>query len=292
MRKILKEPLLIFLLLGVAVFALFQLEANDYRLDSSEIVVTEGQIKALSLGFEKAWQRSPNEKEVAGIIQNYIREEVFYREALAMGLDQGDSVVRRRLTQKMEFLSEDIANLEKPTEQELQTYLAAHQQDYRKDSRISFRQIYFNTSKRGQSAKTGAMALLAKLQTQDTDAATLGDPSMLKQEFINETETEVGRALGSQFVQSLSQLPIGLWQGPVSSGFGLHLVRIDERIESEEPKLNEVREQVVRDWESKKRIQTNETLYKNLRKRYTVRVEKHSQDDVKSENTSRPPLNE
>lgn len=291
MKKIFKEPLLIFLLLGGAMFVLFQQVSNDYQPDNAEIVVTEGQIKALSLGYEKVWQRSPNEKEVEGLIQNYIREEVLYREALAMGLDKGDSVVRRRLSQKMEFLSEDIASLDEPSEQELQAYLLANQDAYRQPARFSFRQVYLSVSNRGKTAQADAVALLAKLEKQDSNAATLGDPLMVNHQFNLATEKEIERVLGREFLQSLNETPIGNWQGPLSSGFGLHLVSIDKRIESEAPELDEVRKQVVRDWGSEKQKQANETLYKNLRKRYKVTVEDRS-NNTRSESAAKLSFNE
>jgi peptidyl-prolyl cis-trans isomerase C len=270
-----KEPLLVFLLLGGAMFLLFQQLSNDPMPDSTKIVVTEGRIEALSLGFAKVWQRSPSAEELDHLIQNYIREEILYREALAMGLDRDDSIVRRRMRQKMEFISEDLAKSNVPEEEELQAYLAAHQEKYRPPSIFSFRQIYFNSSERGQAAHTNAMTLLATLQKpagKDVDVETLGDSLMLKQIFKRETERDIARDLGSQFLQSLRNLPTGSWQGPVRSGFGLHLVYIDERIDGKVPVLKDVREAVLRDWASVKRKQTNEAFYEALRSRYTVTV--------------------
>ncbi len=291
MKKIFREPLVVFLLLGGAMFALFQQVSNDSLPDNVEIVVTKGHIQALLVGFEKVWQRSPSAKELDGLIQNYIREEVLYREALAMGLDRDDGIVRRRLRQKMEFISEDLANLDAPEEQELHVYLAAHQENYRQPTRFSFRQIYFNTSKRGQAAQADAMTLVATLQAQDADVATLGDPLMVKQQFNSETEREIERALGSQFLQSLRETPTGSWQGPITSGFGLHLVRIDERIDGELFKLNDVRELVIRDWASVKRKQTNEAFYETLRKRYKVTVENLKSENKSNESTTKLSMN-
>ena len=287
MKKVFKEPLFVFLLMGGAMFVLFQQVSNDYQPDNAEIVVTEGQIQSLLLGFEKVWQRSPSKKEVDGLIQSYIREEIFYREALAMGLDKDDSIVRRRLRQKMEFILEDIASLDKPEEQELQVFLATHEEDYRQPSRFSFRQVYVNTSKRGESAQSDTIALLAKLKVQDSNAKSLGDQLMVKHQFNLETEREIERVLGSQFLQSLNDISAGSWQGPIRSGFGLHLVRVDEHIERKTPELNEVRDQVVRDWELEKRNQANETFYENLRKSYTVKVENYSSNNALSENTTK-----
>ncbi len=291
MKKIFREPLVVFLLLGGAMFALFQQVSNDALPDNVEIVVTKGHIQALLVGFEKVWQRSPSAKELDGLIQNYIREEVLYREALAMGLDRDDGIVRRRLRQKMEFISENLANLDAPEEQELHVYLAAHQENYRQPTRFSFRQIYFNTSKRGQAAQADAMTLVATLQAQDADVATLGDPLMVKQQFNSETEREIERALGSQFLQSLRETPTGSWQGPITSGFGLHLVRIDERIDGELSKLNDVRELVIRDWASVKRKQTNEAFYETLRKRYKMTVENLKSENKSNESTTKLSMN-
>jgi hypothetical protein len=286
MKQIFKEPLLVFLLLGGAMFLLFQQLSNDPMPESAEIVVTEGRIEALSLRFAKVWQRSPNAEELDHLIQNYIREEILYREALAMGLDRDDPIVRRRMRQKMEFISEDLANLNVPEEQELQAYLAAHQKEYRSPSIFSFRQIYFNSSERGRAAHTDAMTLLATLQKpagKDIDVEMLGDSLMLKQTFRRETERDIARDLGSQFLQSLRNLPTGSWQEPIRSGFGLHLVYIDERIDGKVPALKDVREAVLRDWASVKRKQTNEAFYEALRSRYTVTVEGAPNRDKASE---------
>lgn len=268
-------------------FALFQQVSNDYQPDNAEIVVTERQIQSLLLGFEKVWQRSPSKTEVDGLIQKHIREEILYREALAIGLDKDDGIVRRRLSQKMAFISEDLASLDKPEEQELQAFLVAHAEDYRQPSRFSFRHIYLNTSKRGESAQSDAIALLANLKTQDSNATLLGDPLMVKQQFNLETERDIERVLGSQFLQSLNDIPTGSWQGPISSGFGLHLVRVDERIEGKVSQLNEVRDEVVRDLGSEKRDQTNKAFYQNIRKRYTVKVESHSRNNAASESEAK-----
>ncbi len=290
MKKIFKEPLLVFLLLGGAIFALFQQVAINTSSDSTEIVVTEGRVQALASGFKKVWQRAPDNKELEALIQNYIRDEVYYREALVMGLDKDDTIIKRRLRQKMEFISEDIASLNTPKEQELQAFLVAHQEDYRQDSRFSFRHIYFDSSKRGQTAQADAVALLAKIQTEDVDITNLGDSLMLKQQFNDETEREIKRALGSQFLQSLRELPKGTWQGPIKSGFGLHLVRIDMHFDGKIPDLNEVREIVIRDWSAQKRKQMNEAFYTDIRKNYTVTVAKLKSNNPAKEITTKPSL--
>ena len=289
--KIIREPLFHFLLAGVALFVLFSAVNKNrpgFGNSDSEILISEGRIYSITQKFAKVWQRPPTEKEVKGLIQNYIREEILYREALAMGLDRDDTIVRRRMRQKMEFISDDIARLDEPTVQDLQAYLTKHQEDYRQPSRFSFRQIYFNTSKRGESAQSAAMSLLAKLKAQDKNANTdtMGDPLMVKHQFNNETEREITRVLGEDFLKALREIPVGDWQGPIRSGFGLHLVHIDENIAGKASELNEVRELVVRDLNAEKRKQTNEMFYENLRKGYTVKVENYTKKSSASENTT------
>ena len=273
MKRIIKEPLLAFLLLGGLIFVVFQQVSDDALPDTAEIVITKGQIKALSIGFEKVWQRSPSDAEMDGLVQNHVREEILYREALAMGLDRGDGIIKRRLRQKMEFLTEDIANLSEPEEQELQSFLAIHEEDYRQPTRYSFRQIYFDAGKRGQAAHKDASVLLKTLSGSETDITELGDRLMIKQQFENETENGIKSALGSEFLNSLQQFPTGSWGGPIRSGFGLHLVYIDQRVEGRSPELDKVRNLVLRDWALQKRKQINEAFYETLRKRYEVKVE-------------------
>ena len=273
MKRIIKEPLSAFLVLGGLIFVVFQQVSDDASPDTAEIVITKGQIKALSIGFEKVRQRSPTETETKDLVQNHVREEILYREALAMGLDRGDGIIKRRLRQKMEFLSEDIANLIEPDDSELQSYLDKHRQDYRQPTRYSFRQIFFDAGKRGQAANDDAGALLKTLSENGTDITELGDRLMIKQSFENETESEIKNTLGSDFLSSLQQLPTGNWSGPIRSGFGLHLVYIDQRIEGSAPQLDKVRNLILRDWALDKRKQINETFYETMRKRYEVKLE-------------------
>jgi parvulin-like peptidyl-prolyl isomerase len=273
LKRIIKEPLLAFLVLGGLIFVVFQQVSDDASPDTAEIVITKGQIKALSIGFEKVWQRSPTETETKDLVQNHVREEILYREALAMGLDRGDGIIKRRLRQKMEFLSEDIANLIEPDDSELQSYLDKHRQDYRQPTRYSFRQIFFDAGKRGQAANDDAGALLKTLSENGTDITELGDRLMIRQSFENETESEIKNTMGSDFLNSLQQLPTGNWSGPIRSGFGLHLVYIDQRIEGSAPQLDKVRNLILRDWALDKRKQINETFYETMRKRYEVKSE-------------------
>lgn len=271
--------MLVFLLLGSGIFVLFQQVSNDALPDNTEIVVTKEQIQTLRLGFERVWQRSPGARELSALIQSHIQEEVLYREALALGLDKNDGVVRRRLSQKMQFLSEDLADLEQANDKTLQSYLDDHVDQYMQPARFSFRQIYFNASKRGQSTQSEAESLLIKLKKGRLDGKASGDSIMISHQFDLMRETEVARILGAQFMQALRETPTGSWQGPIESGFGQHLVFIDEFVESKASRLNDVRQQVVRDWSAEKRKETNQAIYAKLRQRYQVVVEEDAEKD-------------
>ena len=275
MLKLVKDPLFHFLLIGVAFFVLFEWVGDDARTEINqavEIVVTEGRIRALSQNFAKVWQRPPTEQELDGLIQDHIREEILYREALAMGLDRDDTIVRRRMRQKIEFLSEDIASLNEPSDEELQAFLAADPERFREETRFSFRQVYVDTNKRGKSAEADALSLLAELREHGGDASGVGDQLMVEHRFDDEPEREVARALGSQFLNGIANCTIGSWQGPIQSGFGLHLVHVSERIDGRVPELAEVREAVEREWSAEARKKANEAFYEMLRERYTVTI--------------------
>ena len=272
-------------------FMLFQQVSNDALPDNAEIVVTKGQIEALEVRFEKVWQRSPDAKELNTLVENYIREEVFYREALALGLDKNDGVVRRRLSQKMQFLSEDLADFEQADDQTLQLFLDKHVDQYTQPSRFSFRQIYFSTSKRGEATQGEAASLLVKLKQGEVDSRISGDPIMISHQFDSMRETEVERILGAHFVQALSETPTGSWQGPIESGFGLHLVFIDKFVASKVPELDDVRTQVVRDWSAKRRTETSQIIYQKARQRYHVVVEEYAGKNSVEKSTARLSMN-
>jgi hypothetical protein len=276
MTTITKEPLFYFLILGATLFGLYEFASYDSRANNAEldeIIVTEGRIQALQIGFEKVWQRPPTATEQEGLIENFIREEVLYREALAMGLDRDDPIVRKRMNQKITFLSEDLAGLKEPAETELQAYFDANSESYREPTSFSFQQVYLNPDKYGEGAEKVALELLADLQSGEVNVEEAGDTLMLKHQYNNVSEHNIGRELGQQFITGLREIESGVWAGPVVSGFGWHLVNISNRNDGDIPELDQVRELVIRDWGAEKRKQTNAAFYDALRKRYAVTVE-------------------
>jgi len=274
--KLLREPLVHFLLLGAALFLVFNIVGDSEESRTDTLVVSAGQVAQLSEGFKRTWQRPPTEEELNGLIEDHIREEVYYREAMAMGLDRDDMIVRRRMRQKLEFVTDDLVAAIAPTDEQLETYFNEHPDEFRVSSRVSFRQIYFNTDRRGEQAVRDAESLLTRLNTVGStiDPTDAGDTLMLPGSFDNLFENDVARHFGTEFATALADVPVGRWTGPVESAYGLHLVMIDERRPGALPAFEKVRDRVQREWEAARRKKATEAFYESLRDRYEVSVER------------------
>ena len=275
MKTLLREPLLHFFLLGALIFVLAS-ALGGAGSTNDPIVVGEEQVTLLAEGFRRTWQRPPTESELSGLVEDYVKEEVFYREAVAMGLDRDDTVIRRRLRQKLEFMSEDIAAQAQPTEQELQAFLSEDADRFRIEGPMSFVHVYFNFDRRGENARTDAAALLARLDADPelgNDISALGDRLPLPASYESVTETEIARLFGQPFAERLRDVGPGAWTGPLESGYGLHLVFVSEKEDDRLPQLAEVRDEVVREWRVRQRERTDDAFYRELRDKYDVRVQ-------------------
>jgi PPIC-type PPIASE domain len=274
--KVLREPLLHFILLGAVMFAIYGLVSEERGEKPAHIVVTQGTVGNLAATFARVWRRPPTDPELAGLIQDYVREEVLYREALALGLDRDDTLIRRRLRQKMEFVSEDVAAQAEPSDDDLRAYLQAHPEAFAVEPRFTFRQVYLDPLQRGEHLARDIDRLRAELRHRDNtaDLAELGDGVLLAHRFDNVSATEVRAIFGDTFAAGLSTLTPGQWQGPVPSGYGIHLVHVSERTAGRIPELAEVREAVRREWANTRRLEANETFYRTLLQRYTVTIER------------------
>lgn len=274
--KLLREPLVQFLALGAGLFLLYGIVGDADDAAADPIVVSAGRIAQLAEVYTRTWQRPPTEQELDGLIEEHIREEVFYREALAMGLDRDDTIVRRRMRQKLEFFTDDLVAAVDPTEEQLQVYLDENGDAFRVPSKLSFRQIYFDRDRRGEQARRDAEALLSRLNGggSEVDMAALGDSLMLPGDDELISEIEIAHRLGREFAAAVADLPVGRWSGPVESGFGLHLVLVRERQPGSLPALAEVHQSVERDWRNARREDAREAFYRGLRDRYEVSVER------------------
>jgi hypothetical protein len=272
-RTLLREPLLHFLLLGAGLFLLYGWIGGPAVGEGSDIIITQGRIAQLAAGFERMRQRPPDRAEVDELIADAIREEIYYREAKALRLDEDDVLVRRRLRQKLEFLSEDTAPVPEPTDAQLQAFLDANAERFRLEPRLSFRHVYFNPQ-RNAAGEDGAIAVLRDLRSgavRHVDA--LGDPFLLARRFERTTASELTQLFGEGFATALQDLPPGMWHGPVKSGYGVHLVQVQSRDAERMPMLADVREGVRQEWLHDWRQRENARFYAELRDRYTVTVE-------------------
>ena len=249
-----QEPLVHFLVLGALLFVAFD-RWGAGGAGTSRIVVTPGQIDAMASGFARTWQRPPTEEELKGLLDDHVREEIATREAMALGLDRDDTVIRRRLRQKFEFIAEDSIDATPPTEADLQRWLDAHPADFRRESEVAFRQVYLSPDRRGAALDRDAAALLAQLTAAGPTAAIedAGDPLMLPREVPPTPVSEVGRQFGDQFAAALGAAPLGAWSGPFRSGYGLHLVFVRERTEGHTPLLEDVLPVVSREFTADRR---------------------------------------
>ncbi len=272
MKKLLREPLLHFLLIGAGLFFVYGLvNQPDTAGDSDQrVVVTGRRIEHLTTVFEKTWQRPATDEELKGLIDDFVLEEVYYRQALAMGIDRGDTIIRRRLRQKMEFLTDDAASLVEPSDEELATYLAENEDAFRESPVYTFRQVYFNPEKHGDNLQAHVARKLVVLRSGQTD---VGDASLLPPSFDRASQQAIDGTFGRGFSRKLDDLTIGDWQGPIRSGLGLHLVLLETHAEGRLPELAEIRHVVQREWSNNRRIAIRRKMNERLLAEYEVVIE-------------------
>jgi len=268
-QRILKEPLLHFLLIGAGLFLFYGWQYDEPDDPAQQIVVSSGRIEQLGNIFAKTWQRPPTRDELQGLIDDFVLEEVYYRRAVGMGLDLDDTIIRRRLRQKLEFLTDDAASLVEPATEELATYLAEHEDVFRESSTYTFQQAYFNLEKHNDPEAFVAEQLVA-LRSGGGD---VGDVSLLPNSFSEATRRAVDGTFGTGFSKELDKLEVGTWQGPVRSGLGIHLVRIETRTPGRLPELEKIRPHVEREWSSEKRREIRKELNAKLLDEFEIVVQ-------------------
>jgi len=268
-HRVLREPLLHFFILGILLFGLYGWLHRGLVKATDEIVVTRGQLQNLQTQFQLTRQRPPTTQELRGLVDSWVHEEIFYREGVAMGLDRDDSIVRRRVAQKLEFIA-DGATPTTATRQDLQAWLDAHPTSYLVEPRYSLRQVFFNPERRGDRLQLDVAAARRALQL---GKEARGDATMLPAALEDARAFEVARTFGSDFAQALETLPVGSWQGPVRSAFGWHLVELTTREAGRKATLDEVHAAVERDWLQARTQAASEAFFQRLRAKYTVRIE-------------------
>jgi hypothetical protein len=287
LRRILREPLVHFLVLGMGLLVLYGVFRPREEVRDDQIVVSTAQIERLAALWQRQWRRPPTQQEMTGLIESHIREEVLYREAQAIGLDRDDTVIRRRLAQKIEFLAQDLALQGSPPEAELRIYFEENSDKFGIPGRLSFTHVYVNRDRHGADAEGDARQILASLR-EGADPGQEGDRFMLQSHYALRSRDEVARELGTAFATSVFELPVADWQGPVESGYGIHLVRVEEREEGFLPEFEAVRDQVETEYTSVKRRETNEAFYAKLREGYEIVIEQPAPEQEASAASATP----
>ena len=273
MSSLLREPLLQFLVLGAGIFLLYDALQGDGETAADEIVISVADIERMSQSWRQTRRRPPTQDELEGMIRDHIREEIYYREALALGLDRDNAVIRGHLRQKLEFLTDDIAAQGDPTDAELEQFLAANPAKFAREPQFRFRHVYFSAASRGDSARADATEALARVRAGD-DVSALGDRWLYAPADRPMSVREISRMFGAALAEALAALPAGQWQGPFASTHGQHIVVIDERVEARVPALDEIRSAVEREWRETRRQAAADEYYETLRERYDVVVER------------------
>jgi peptidyl-prolyl cis-trans isomerase C len=277
-KRILSEPLLHFLVVGAVFFAFHAGRSADQPATAERsrqrIEVNAATIGWLREGWTRQWGRSPTPDELRTLIEDHVREEVLYREALALGLDRDDTVIRRRLAQKMEFLSSDVVQAAPADEAALLAYFDANAARYARPPRLTFRHVYFSAERRPGRAREDARALLTELNGSEPPLDAAGDPFLHGPELADYSEQDIAAAFGPDFVEYIRALDVRAWRGPIPSAYGFHLVQVTKRGEPAAVRIEDVRDEVVRDLEDERRRTANRDMLKHLRARYDISIDR------------------
>lgn len=280
LTRLAREPLAQFLIIGACIYGAYAAFGTpDEDAGDRTIVVDANRIGGFIAAWERRWNRPPTRKELDGIVQQFVREDILYREAVAMGLDEDDPITRRRMAQKLEFLTKDIARLKEPQEGELEKYFEENAASYRKPDLITFSHVYLDPDKRGEGTLDDAAELLAKLRAAgEPDPGTLrsGDRFMLQSYYPARSEYEIRRQFGTGFAEAVMKLRPGQWHGPVLSGYGPHLVYVHALEIAPPPVFSAVRDDVLGNWQLAQQERFNAQYFESLKNRYEIVIEEIS----------------
>lgn len=274
MAQWLREPLFHFLLIGIGLFVAYSLiTPSAARPNSRTIELTIDDLNQLQVSWMAQWQRPPTPDEMRGLIEERVRQEILYREAIALGLDQGDEIVKRRMAQKIEFLTEDVSVVRDPSPAELNSWFEKNAARFTLPGQLTFHHLYFSPDKRGQQAKADAARILGMLTGKQSDAATMraGDRFMFQDYYADRSPDQIGNVFGTEFATSIFKLKPGTWQGPIESGLGWHLVLVDSLTPGRVPTFEEADQAAVKsEWLADQRSESKRKAFEIMKARYEV----------------------
>ena len=269
-----------FLLIGAALFFVFDQVGDPVKVDN-RIVISQADLDILASDWLRRTGRPPSPQQVEQQLRQYIREQVLSREAVNLGLDRDDVIIRRRLAQKMRFLFDDLGQVPDPSDADLNVFMSIHIERFTLPTTLSFSHIFLNPDSRGEAIQDQAQQLLRRLQESNAvvDTSEWGDPTLLPLQFDNQTRLQISNLLGDEFAGQVYSLTVNRWSGPVASGYGLHLVYVDSRTASRVQPLAEVRQSVIRQWQTAKQQELNDLFYQGIQQRYEIIID----DDIAQE---------
>jgi len=279
MRRLFAEPMLHFLVIGIALFAAYRWTA-PVDSDGGRIVITQGVVSDLVTQHLAAKGRIPSPAELSHLVETYVRDEILYREGVKLGLDRDDLVVKRRVRQKIELIAEEDAATRAPSDADLSAYLAANRERFEQPAILTFEQVFLGQSTSGPGVVL-AVAVTHQALRNGRDPATLGTPTLLPARMTHTAADLIARAFGDSFAAALEKITVGEWAGPIHSSFGAHYVRVSDRTPAVVPQLAAVRDQVVREWESERRQRARTDAYARMRAAYEVSIEATTPKDQK-----------
>jgi parvulin-like peptidyl-prolyl isomerase len=271
LKRWLREPILHFVLIGAVLFFVYG-RLNPGAGSAQRIVVTQAVVDDLARQYQARWMRPASQQELANLVEAHVRDEILYREGVALGLDQDDPVIKRRVRQKLEVMSEEPLATTPPSDADLSAYMAQNADRFRLPARLSFEQVYFDGAATAAAVERTVAATKSAL-ARGASPALFGRPTLLPREAEGMPADLVARDFGPAFAQTLVQLPLAEWAGPVASSLGAHLVRVSARTPAGLPTLDDVRQQVAREWENTRRERSRSDSYTKLRSRYDVVME-------------------
>lgn len=270
MKQLLKEPLLHFMLIGAGLFGIYAWVNPSEEASPDQIVVSQGRIEQMISIYEKTWQRLPSEEELKALVDDYVLEEIYYRQAQEMGMDQDDTIIRRRMRQKLEFLTDEVLLAEDVDEQVLEQYLADNADAFREDARYSFEQVYINPQKHGDGLDAYLEEVGSGLRV---GSEVQSDSYFVAREHSDLPAWKVDREFGQDFADQLNGLNMGEWSEPISSGLGIHFVRLSKRDAGRLPDLADVHDKVKREWIHHQKLEKRRALNEKFLERYEVVIE-------------------
>ncbi len=271
LQALLREPLMHFLLIGAALFFVFDQVGDPVEVDN-RIIISQADLDILANDWLRRTGRPPSPQQVEQQLRQYIREQVLSREAVNLGLDRDDVIIRRRLAQKMQFLFDDLGQVPDPTDADLNVFMSKHVERFTLPATLSFSHIFLDPDSRGEAIQAQAQQLISRLQESNAvvDTSELGDPILLPLQFDIQTRLQISNLFGDEFAGQVYSLPVNRWSEPVASGYGLHLVYVHSRTAARVQPLAEVRQSIIRQWQTAKQQELNDLFYQGIQQRYEI----------------------